>query len=212
MNNPESPKWRFVAGPLCLEYINTIDGRLEEKVRDSFVFTIRREKLNSYLDLIDWAKAIGILTETTAAKIIRLTGQNEKETKQNFNRAIAFRESLFRIFRHIIGGIEPPIDDIELLNNESTEARSRQKLIYEPNKFIWKLETEAEEPGSIIWPVALSATELLMSEQISRVRQCPGENCGWLFLDTSKNKSRQWCDMKDCGNLAKVHRYREKQK
>jgi predicted RNA-binding Zn ribbon-like protein len=43
-----------------------------------------------------------------------------------------------------------------------------------------------------------------------RVRQCGGENCGWLFLDTSRNRSRQWCDMRDCGNLAKVRRFRQR--
>ncbi|MCL4550450.1 MAG: CGNR zinc finger domain-containing protein [Bacteroidetes bacterium] len=212
MNDNVLSKWKFVAGPLCLEFTNTVDARLEQKVKNSVVFTIGRDKLNGYLDLVDWAKEIEILDETVANRLIRFAKQNEKESKQNFDRAITLRESLFRIFKHIIEGWEPPEADVELLNRESAEARSRQKLIYESNKFVWKLDTEADELGSIIWSVVLSGNELLLSEQITRVRQCPGENCGWLFLDVSKNKSRQWCDMKDCGNLAKVRSYRERQK
>ena len=53
--------------------------------------------------------------------------------------------------------------------------------------------------------------ELLASEQqLAHLRQCCGDNCGWLFLDSSKNHSRRWCDMRDCGNRAKVRRHRQK--
>ncbi len=71
----------------------------------------------------------------------------------------------------------------------------------------WQWQTD-DDLSRIIWPIALSALELLTSEEIKNVRQCPG--CGWLFLDTSKNKRRRWCDMRACGNRAKVKRHRKK--
>ncbi|RIL10843.1 MAG: hypothetical protein DCC75_03515 [Proteobacteria bacterium] len=55
--------------------------------------------------------------------------------------------------------------------------------------------------------------ELLTSDDLSRLRICAAEECGWLFLDRSKNGTRRWCDMADCGNLDKQRRhYRKKRK
>lgn len=57
------------------------------------------------------------------------------------------------------------------------------------------------------WPIVYSAAKLLASSGLDRVRQCAGDDCGWLFLDTSRNHSRRWCDMADCGNRAKARRH-----
>jgi len=43
------------------------------------------------------------------------------------------------------------------------------------------------------------------------IRECPGEDCGYLFRDTSRGR-RRWCSMKTCGNRAKVQRFRDRQK
>jgi predicted RNA-binding Zn ribbon-like protein len=53
---------------------------------------------------------------------------------------------------------------------------------------------------------------LLTSDKLSRVRQCQGENCTWLFLDTSKNHTRRWCEMKVCGNRVKARRHYERKR
>jgi predicted RNA-binding Zn ribbon-like protein len=63
---------------------------------------------------------------------------------------------------------------------------------------------------SLLWPIARSAADLLTSEQRMRVHQCNGERCTWLFLDMSKNKTRRWCNMADCGNRAKARRFYER--
>ncbi|MCB0153982.1 MAG: CGNR zinc finger domain-containing protein, partial [Anaerolineae bacterium] len=52
-----------------------------------------------------------------------------------------------------------------------------------------------------------SAAELLTSDRLNRVGQCAGESCGWLFLDTTRNHSRRWCEMEHCGNRAKAKRH-----
>jgi predicted RNA-binding Zn ribbon-like protein len=211
MNKSIAPKWKFVSGRLCLDFINTVDTRLEQKVRNSTAFTFRTDKLNSYTDLVEWAKVAGILDDVDKNRLVRMASQDVRKADRVFAKAIALRESLFRVFKYIIEKWEPSSTDIEILNRECAIARNRQKLIYSSNKFTWNLEADEVELDSIIWLIALSSAELLSSKELARVRQCPGINCGWLFLDSSKNLSRQWCDMKDCGNLAKVRRYRERQ-
>ena len=63
-----------------------------------------------------------------------------------------------------------------------------------------------------LWPIVRSAAELLTSGELARVHKCASDRCGWLFVDRSKNHSRRWCDMKECGNVAKVRRYRTRHK
>jgi predicted RNA-binding Zn ribbon-like protein len=58
-----------------------------------------------------------------------------------------------------------------------------------------------------VWLLALSAGELLMSQALQRVRACDADSCRWLFLDTSRNHTRRWCDMKVCGNRMKARRF-----
>ncbi|MCX6026505.1 MAG: CGNR zinc finger domain-containing protein [Chloroflexi bacterium] len=62
--------------------------------------------------------------------------------------------------------------------------------------------------GFVLWPVMRSAAELLTSDLASRVGQCQDDRgCGWLFIDTSRNHTRRWCAMGDCGNRAKARRH-----
>jgi len=208
----EINKWKFVGGQICLDFINSVGGRIREEESDSLNYKILEDKLESFTDLVDWGKNTGILNEGSAKKIILFASQNEKAAKRIHQKALTLRESIYRIFLCLTEKIEIPQEDIDLLNNECTAARDKQKLFFQSNKFVWNFEPCNVDPESIIWHIALSAAELLISEQLNRIKQCPGDNCGWLFLDTSKNGSRQWCDMKVCGNLAKVRRYREKQK
>lgn len=59
-----------------------------------------------------------------------------------------------------------------------------------------------------VWLIAHSAAQLMLSDALARVRACEADSCRWLFLDTSKNHSRRWCNMKVCGNRAKARRFR----
>jgi predicted RNA-binding Zn ribbon-like protein len=211
MSTSNTPGWKFVGGRLCLDFVNSVEDRHEERAKNSTIFTFRADKLSGYADLAEWSKDAGILEERETTRVVRIASQKDRDSKQVFERARNLRESLFRIFKHVLEGWEPPAADIETLNRECAIARNRQELAYSSNKFAWIVRASGGELDCLIWPIALSGAELLSSEELSLVRQCPGPHCGWLFLDSSKNRSRQWCDMKDCGNLAKVRRYRARQ-
>lgn len=56
--------------------------------------------------------------------------------------------------------------------------------------------------------IAASAISILVDpREIARVKLCPGHNCGWLFLDETRNARRKWCLMEVCGNRAKSSRH-----
>jgi predicted RNA-binding Zn ribbon-like protein len=67
-------------------------------------------------------------------------------------------------------------------------------------------------PEPVDLATARSALRLIAMPEPDRLKICP--NCGWLFIDRSKNKSRAWCDMAVCGNRAKarLHYQRKKRK
>jgi predicted RNA-binding Zn ribbon-like protein len=54
--------------------------------------------------------------------------------------------------------------------------------------------------------------DLLAVPSFDRLRECQGERCGWLFIDSSKSGRRRWCTMEDCGNRAKARRYYQRHK
>ncbi len=208
----EIKNWKFIGGKLCLDFVNSVGGRIEQ---ENIIFPeniILKDKLETFDDLAAWSKETGIISESERKKLIDLNSSKKKETDSVFKKAIELREALFKILYSVINNKEPEERMIQILNREYSAANERRKLVYLNHKFEWQFSKDPLEPDYIIWMIAESAAELLSSDLLSRIKMCPGENCGWLFLDTSKNKSRQWCDMKDCGNLAKVRRFREKQK
>ena len=55
--------------------------------------------------------------------------------------------------------------------------------------------------------VAASLFDLFVLQDLTRLRECQGDGCGWLYLDRSKNRSRRWCSSADCGNRYRVHQF-----
>jgi predicted RNA-binding Zn ribbon-like protein len=125
-------------------------------------------------------------------------------------RAITVREAMYRSFKGAIAGWPPRPNDLTALNRELQIARAHEQLIPSPQGIVLEYSDAASALDSVLWPVVCSAVELLTSSRVERIGQCPGDECGWLFLDTSRAGRRQWCDMKDCGNVAKVRRFRDK--
>ncbi len=91
-------------------------------------------------------------------------------------------------------------------------ALARLRLVPGPDGLGWDWAADDRALDGVIWSVAHSAAELLTSERLDRVRECAESRCGWLFLDASRNRSRQWCDMKVCGNRAKARRHHARKK
>ena len=102
--------------------------------------------------------------------------------------------------------------DLDVVNDELQRARYHERLTPGPDGFTWEWVSPAAALDRMLWSIARSGAEYLTAGDLSRLRECGGEECGWLFEDTSKNRSRQWCHMQDCGNLEKVRRFRARQR
>lgn len=201
-------KFKFVGGFLCLDFVNTVGGRIESSGGRSATCHIIRDKLAGFQDLVQWSEAAGVLGHREASDLARRRRPNPGAAKIVIDRAVALREALYRICRCCVKGRTPLEADLHLFNAELVAAFAHERLYFSRGRFLRACD-EPGAPDRILWSVVRSAGEFFVSPALTSLRQCPGDECGWMFLDTSRNHSRRWCDMRICGNRAKIRRFRQ---
>ncbi len=193
----EAATHRLVAGVLCLDFANTINGHGNSS---------GHEYLKNYADIIIWSRRAGLLSDDDAQSLILDTMPSPALAKDIHIRFIFARELIYSIFSAIAHNQLPVQSEIAQLNLFRAEALSQSQILPSENGF--KLGwLNPKNPYSMLWPIVLSAAELLTSGNLIRIRQCDGEGCDWLFIDNSRNHLRRWCSMDECGNRAKSQRY-----
>lgn len=189
-------------GWLCLDFANTVDWHNSEQPQ---------ELLNSYSDLALWAQNVGLLTEHAAQQLLQEAAKNPAEAAIILKQAIDLREAIYRILSAVDWGQSPDGSDLAILNNALQETLPHLQIVQSEDSFSWIWRGDKDELGQMLWPVARSAADLLTSESLTRVKVCEDDRgCGYIFMDLSKNRTRRWCDMKGCGNRAKVRRHRKR--
>jgi predicted RNA-binding Zn ribbon-like protein len=197
----------LIGGRLCLDFVNTVGAR---RFLPSRKMSLREEKLNDYLDLVAWGRHAGALTSADAETLAQESSRHPKQAVAVFDRAIRLREAIYHVCNARFSHKQPNEADLSVLNEELRLARCAEQLVVEKAQFGWQWSTKDSALDRVLWLVARSAGNLLTQDDLSRLRQCGGDDCGWIFLDTSRNRGRRWCNMRDCGNVAKVRRFRRR--
>jgi predicted RNA-binding Zn ribbon-like protein len=187
-----------VGGWLCLDFVNTVDWHNSEHPH---------EWLTKYSDLVSWSRNAGILTENEALNLLRRAELHPSDAKTVLERATILREALYRIFTAIVNHKLSNPSDIAILNAELANAMTQTRLQQTADRHKWSYAFKDNTLDRMLWSAVRSAADLLTSDKLDRIRRCSEEKCGWLFLDMSRNRSRKWCDMKDCGNRTKARRH-----
>nr|AXL05781.1 hypothetical protein BU204_16940 [uncultured bacterium]AXL05810.1 hypothetical protein BU204_16940 [uncultured bacterium] len=177
----ETRELPVVAGHLALDFANTVDDPLGPA---------RHDHIATRDGLVRWSLRAGALTEDQAALL--------KRSAAAVRKAHALRDVLNDVFVAVATGTPPPWD---ALRPYAAEAVAHSAL-GEAHQLSW---SHTSAPHAMLWPVAHSAERLLTSPDVHRVKQCAG--CPWLFLDRSRNGSRRWCAMNDCGTHEKIRKY-----
>ena len=189
----------LIGGALCLDFVNTVDPRHTPG---------RREYLDSYDALAAWGSHAGAIGAQQDERLSQAAADDPAEAERVLDRAVRLREALYPLFRRAAQGQPPAPGDLGVLQAELTRALSHLRIAWSPAGFDREWEHGGPGLDRVLWPVSWSAGELLTRGPLDRIRECPGQgNCGWLFLDLSKNASRRWCDMRVCGNRAKARRH-----
>jgi predicted RNA-binding Zn ribbon-like protein len=202
----EPPRFELTAGALCLDFVNTLDDRPSDHPK---------ELLAKYSDLVGFAEETGIITSRQADSLIQRADASPGEARQILGSAIVLREALYQTFWAVAHRRTIPETAIATLNQFVREAGSHSVLVPVNGHFVLQVDDHANpEPAfdTVLWPIVRSAADLLVSDHLPFLRACSSKTCQWLFVDTSKSHRRRWCNMRLCGNRAKVRRFYARQK
>jgi predicted RNA-binding Zn ribbon-like protein len=188
----------LLSGRTSLDFANTADWHASDQPV---------EYLTSYAALVAWGQHVGFLNDRQAEHLLEEARRRPTEAVAMHQRALVLREAIYRIFSAISAGCPAGEDDLALLNDELSHGLARSRIVPSQQGYAWDWIGEEDALDRMLWPVVRDAADLLTSEDLLRVGQCADERCGWLFLDTSRNRSRRWCSMEDCGNRAKARRH-----
>lgn len=149
-----------------------------------------------------WAGLTGRFSPRELERLAELEQAEPTEAEAALCRLKSLREALHRILGGLSREVAPDPATLRQLQAHWKAAAAAAILTPSPS---WSAESSGLD--LVRHRVAWQAVELLEKQDLSRVRICDGPDCGWLFLDSSKNNRRRWCDMKDCGNVAKARRH-----
>lgn len=189
----------FIGGDPALDLVNTADWTDAGPVN---------ERLPDYPALLAWAVAARVVPAATAERLGRAAGRQPREA----TRAHALALRIRALLRAAFGDAGPGrAEAVRRLNPLLADALARLELAAagrgtRRQQWVWR--DMDERLDSVLWPVLRSAAALLASEEADRVRTCAGPDCGWVYVDRSRNGFRRWCQMRTCGTREKSRRRR----
>jgi predicted RNA-binding Zn ribbon-like protein len=200
METPTSPSFLLVGGHPVLDFVNTVGGkRLAQP----------REDVQRFADLVAWGRKAGVLEDAKAKELLLKAAAHPAAAQKSLERARGFRESLYRLLLALVEGRPAPAEELAVLDVEVHRALTGSRLEATGSRLSWTSPTVTLQ-DSVVPRLAVAAAELLTAETLKRVRVCEAtkeDGCGWLFLDTTRNHSRRWCEMATCGNQHKARRH-----
>ncbi|MEV4498704.1 ABATE domain-containing protein [Micromonospora arborensis] len=188
-------RMHLVGGNLALDFINTRTGPPSGPSDD--------DVLTGYPELVAWGTYAGALTETEATALRRLSRNDPDGARAAFSRALGIRDYLDEVFRPIAAGGAPSTPALARLRDDEADALGHAQLAGGSTfAWVWRDDHTLARP---LRPVVHAAVQLLTTGALDRIKGCGG--CRFIFNDESKNRSRRWCSMDDCGTTEKMRRY-----
>jgi predicted RNA-binding Zn ribbon-like protein len=189
-------EFEFTGGALCLDFANTVNHRGQPRREEDL--------LASYRDLLRWSQEAGSLGRLEVLRLERQVERKPALAREVLARARTLREAVYRLFAREAGSL--PAAELGAINREVTKLAPNVGLGPGAGRYSWQWRGATDDLARVLWPVLRNALELLTMEG-RHVGVCQAKTCNWVFLDTTRNHSRRWCDMKVCGNRAKARRY-----
>ncbi len=201
---PQFPleRWPLRGGVPCLDFANT------EAYRDT---GHEMDLLQSYDMLVAWSLAAGALQPGEAGPLLLAAAGAPEVAAEHLTQAKELRQAIHVVMESVAHRTEPPVATLATLNAFLAESQVHNQIVRSNGGFEAHFRPE-DDMALPIWRLTDSAARLLLSPDREYVRECPGHECGWLFLDTTKNHSRRWCDSADCGNKARVRAYAQRKR
>lgn len=187
---------RIVGGNVALDLLNTQNGPAGGAPED--------DVLSDYRDLLAWASHVGVLSSADERSLRRQARERPADADAAFQRARETRAYLHDIFDSVARGAPPARADLLRLQHDAAEALAHGRLVPTDGQYRWSWATD-QDLDRPIWPIIHAALTLVTEGPLERVKGCA--SCRFVFVDESKNRSRRWCSMDDCGAEDKMRKY-----
>lgn len=169
-----------VAGNLALDLANTFSWRGTAREIDH---------LDNADAILLWARNAGLIADGFRVHVAkRATFIDE---------IYRLRRSIYEVFAAIAQDEDPPKAALAAIRDFSASSLAMATLTTSPGNLVFA------DAHRITGPIAWAALDLLRSDELGRLKQCPPHDCRWLFIDRTKNASRRWCEMATCGDREK---------
>ena len=191
--------YEISGGHLALDFVNTVDARRS---------AAPRELLRAWDNLVAWSARTRAVNAAAARRLLAEGAHRPEEAAAVLRRSRFLRETLFSVFEAVSAARPAPREACAVLN-DAMMLVGRRRLVPGSRSFSFTWHHPEGAIDVMLPPVIAAAAELLTTPSLlQRVRVCASaDRCAWLFLDTSRNGSRRWCDMSICGNRAKARRH-----
>jgi predicted RNA-binding Zn ribbon-like protein len=194
--------FKYIGGDPAIDLVNTVDWTSRG---------LEQDRLTDYDRLTRWAEGAGIISAQTAALLRKRAETRPREAEVAYRSVLRVREVLGRLFGAIARD-RPHGDALKDFNGLLGQALERMRVAPSGKgrrgerglQLGWR--DLGEDLDSVIWPVVWSAASLIVSEEAPQIRICGGPDCGWMYVDRSRNRLRRWCQMETCGTRAKSRR------
>jgi predicted RNA-binding Zn ribbon-like protein len=195
--------WKLEGGHLALDFVNTVGGlRDEPPSREDELFT-------NFENVLGWCARLGVVSERDARRLQAEARRDDRGAQRALTDARALRELIYAVFRPIAEGGEPPAELLERVREAERDALADARLAPADGAMEWTWPAP-DELTDVLKPIVHAAVELLTTGPLDRVKVCG--NCRWIFLDQSRNHSRRWCSMEECGTQLKHRRFVERRR
>jgi predicted RNA-binding Zn ribbon-like protein len=195
--------FEFIAGNLALDFANTVHNYGAADPEDD---------LKSHSELVNWVRQAGLVSEAESRELDHRARAKPGAAQSALRQALRLRRCVYEVFSDIAQSRRPRAVALAGLNSSYRQAMAQASLQRVGDEYRLGWEGDGDTLDRVLWTVTKTAMDLITSPRLGRVRQCAGSNCSWLFVDTSRNGMRRWCDMQACGNRAKVRRFRQRGK
>jgi len=172
----------------------------------------KEEELHAISDLLQWAKEAGLLSPAENDRLAMFYNRNPDEATGAIAKGTAIRDLLLSIFAGIANGRSVSARHLSELNSALAQAPGLLRVHKKPDCIKQEWSSAADGLRQVLFPILFSAAELLTSDRLGRIRECASNDCIWLFVDESRNRSRRWCDMSSCGNRMKARLHYQRAK
>jgi len=184
LHDPKGGSFRFDAGAVCLDFAHTGgEGRYA-------VF----ETLHDPADLGEWLAEPPLSAAPTVP-----VSSNELAT------AKALRQAIWVVAHDRADGRPLTAEAVAIINRAAAAPALAPELADDGTTAGWASPVRATQALSSI---AREMIELLSGPLAGRIRQCAGDNCPLVFVDSSRPGARRWCAMERCGNRHKLRALR----